>query len=103
MGAARAPISSTSEFQAPQASHRPSFFGGFWVDALAGIDIALWDLFGKLARQPVVKLLGGQRQARIPAYISGLPRATLQERVELIDIDLGRAEAAQEREHVCLH
>jgi len=59
------------------------FFGGFWVDALAGIDIALWDLFGKLARQPVVKLLGGQRQARIPAYISGLPRATLQERVEL--------------------
>jgi L-alanine-DL-glutamate epimerase-like enolase superfamily enzyme len=59
------------------------FFGGFYVDAIAGIDIALWDLFGKLVRQPVVKLLGGQRHATIPAYVSGLPRATLPERVAL--------------------
>jgi L-alanine-DL-glutamate epimerase-like enolase superfamily enzyme len=56
---------------------------GVWGDALAGIDIALWDLFGKLVGQPVVKLLGGQRLASIPAYVSGLPRATLAERVEL--------------------
>jgi L-alanine-DL-glutamate epimerase-like enolase superfamily enzyme len=59
------------------------FFGGFWVDAIAGVDIAVWDLFGKLVGQPVVKLLGGQRHGRIPAYVSGLPRATLFERVEL--------------------
>jgi L-alanine-DL-glutamate epimerase-like enolase superfamily enzyme len=59
------------------------FFGGFYVDAIAGIDIALWDLFGKLTGQPVVKLLGGQRHASIPAYVSGLPRATLAERVAL--------------------
>jgi len=59
------------------------FFGGFWVDAIAGVDIAVWDLFGKLAGQPVVKLLGGQRHTRIPAYVSGLPRATLAERVAL--------------------
>jgi L-alanine-DL-glutamate epimerase-like enolase superfamily enzyme len=58
-------------------------FGGFWVDAIAGIDIAIWDLFGKLVGQPVVKLLGGQRHQRIPAYVSGLPRATLAERVDL--------------------
>ncbi|HVF64724.1 MAG TPA: mandelate racemase/muconate lactonizing enzyme family protein [Casimicrobiaceae bacterium] len=57
--------------------------GGFWVDAIAGVDIATWDLFGKLVEQPVVKLLGGQRHERIPAYVSGLPRATLAERVEL--------------------
>ena len=56
---------------------------GVWGDALAGIDIALWDLFGKLVGQPVVKLLGGQRLASIPAYVSGLPCATLAERVEL--------------------
>lgn len=59
------------------------FFGGFYVDAVAGIDIALWDLFGKLTGQPVVKLLGGQRQSSIPAYVSGLPRATLAERTVL--------------------
>jgi len=59
------------------------FFGGFFVDAIAGVDIAVWDLFGKLLGQPVVKLLGGQRQERIPAYVSGLPRATLAERLAL--------------------
>ena len=59
------------------------FFGGFYVDAIAGIDIAIWDLFGKLLGQPVVKLLGGQRMERIPAYVSGLPRSTLDERLEL--------------------
>ncbi len=59
------------------------FFGGFYVDAIAGVDIAIWDLFGKLVGQPVVKLLGGQRMATIPAYVSGLPRATLAERLAL--------------------
>jgi galactonate dehydratase len=59
------------------------FFGGFYVDAIAGLDIALWDLFGKLLGQPVVKLLGGQRQTRIPAYVSGLPGATAQDRLAL--------------------
>ena len=59
------------------------FFGGFWVDAIAGVDIAVWDLFGKCLGQPLVKLLGGQRRTHIPAYVSGLPRATLAERVAL--------------------
>lgn len=59
------------------------FFGGYYVDAIAGVDIALWDLFGKLVGQPVVKLLGGQRHERIPAYASGLPRPRLEERVAL--------------------
>jgi L-alanine-DL-glutamate epimerase-like enolase superfamily enzyme len=56
------------------------FFGGFYVDALAGVDIALWDLLTGL---PVCKLLGAQRQTRIPAYVSGLPKATLEERAHL--------------------
>ncbi len=58
-------------------------WSGFYTDALAGIDIALWDLAGKLAGRPVVELLGGARRQRIPAYASGLPRATLPERVAL--------------------
>ena len=58
-------------------------FGGFYVDAIAGIDIALWDLFGRLVGQPVVKLLGGQRTASVPAYVSGFPGATLRDKVEI--------------------
>lgn len=57
------------------------FFGGYYVDAIAGVDIAVWDLFGKLLKQPVVKLLGGQRMHSIPAYVSGLPGATLDARL----------------------
>ena len=56
-------------------------FGGFYVDAIAGVDIAVWDLFGKLLGQPVVKLLGGQRRSTVPAYVSGLPGATLDDRL----------------------
>jgi galactonate dehydratase len=59
------------------------YTGGFYLDALAAIDIALWDLTGKLAGVPLVKLLGGQRHERLPAYISGLPKKTRAERADL--------------------
>jgi galactonate dehydratase len=59
------------------------FFGGFWGDALAAVDIALWDLKGKLCGQPIAQLLGGRRTDRLPAYISGLPEATIEKRVAL--------------------
>ncbi|MEJ1160553.1 mandelate racemase/muconate lactonizing enzyme family protein [Prosthecomicrobium sp. N25] len=59
------------------------FFGGFYVDALAGVDIAVWDLFGKAVGRPLASLLGGTRHPTIPAYVSGLPKATLQERCDL--------------------
>ena len=57
--------------------------GGFYHDALAAIDIALWDIVGKIVEQPLVALLGGLRHQEIPAYISGLPKATLEERCAL--------------------
>ncbi len=57
------------------------YTGGFYLDALAAVDIALWDLAGQQAGLPVAKLLGGRRHERIPAYVSGLPRPTLDERV----------------------
>ena len=41
------------------------------VIALAGIDLALWDLKGKLLGQPVYRLLGGG-QRKIRAYVGGL-------------------------------
>ena len=71
------------------------FFGGYYVDALAGVDIALWDLFGKNAR-PVRSrtLLGGRRHATLPAYVSGLPKATLKERCDLAVEWVGKGFAA---------
>lgn len=44
---------------------------GAVVSAVAGIDIALWDLAGKILGTPVYKLLGGCSHAKIPAYASG--------------------------------
>ncbi len=52
------------------------YIGGFWLDALAAVDIALWDLCGKILGQPVHKLLGGQRRKTIPAYITNIGGAT---------------------------
>lgn len=56
---------------------------GFFVDAIAGVDIALWDLKGKLLNQPVHKLLGGPYTDRLNCYVSGLPRDTDEERADL--------------------
>jgi L-alanine-DL-glutamate epimerase-like enolase superfamily enzyme len=75
---------------------------GFHVDAIAAIDIALWDLYGKQRGMPIRELLAECRaearptgacrsglgptpltavHATVPGYLSGLPAATLRERV----------------------
>lgn len=59
--------------------------GGYYVDAIAAIDIAVWDIASKLAGLPLCKMLGGQRTDRIPAYVSGLPRKSLDERVAMAE------------------
>lgn len=48
------------------------YFGGFYVDALTAIDVALWDLKGKLLSLPVVSLLGGPYRDDVPAYVSAI-------------------------------
>jgi L-alanine-DL-glutamate epimerase-like enolase superfamily enzyme len=57
--------------------------GGFHVDAIAAIDIALWDLHGKQRGVPIRDLLGPTVNTTVPGYLSGLPAATLDERVAL--------------------
>jgi L-alanine-DL-glutamate epimerase-like enolase superfamily enzyme len=42
--------------------------GGALPYAIAGIDLALWDLKGKILQQPVYKLLGGSFQKEFLAY-----------------------------------
>jgi L-alanine-DL-glutamate epimerase-like enolase superfamily enzyme len=43
--------------------------------ALSGLDIALWDILGKVANLPIYKLLGGAQCDRLPAYASLLKYA----------------------------
>ena len=45
---------------------------GIAMTAISALDIALWDLLGKSANQPVFRLLGGRTKARIPVYASRL-------------------------------
>ena len=55
------------------ASGQPHFGGGArpqMMAALAGLDIALWDLKGKVTGLPVYRLLGATRR-QVPCYASG--------------------------------
>ena len=45
---------------------------GIGMVAISAVDIALWDLLGKSAKQPVYRLLGGKTKQRIPVYASRL-------------------------------
>lgn len=62
--------------------------GGAVEHTISGIDIALWDLFGKALGQPVSRLLGGNYRDRIKPYASmlfeepGLLREKLAQQVE---------------------
>lgn len=57
--------------------HQHTFWqgrGGAITHAISGIDIALWDLLGKAAGQPVGRLLGGRYRERVRPYASLLMR-----------------------------
>lgn len=43
-------------------------FAGAEARAISAIDVALWDIAGKIAQQPVYNLLGGACRDRIPTY-----------------------------------
>ena len=47
--------------------------GAAWI-AIAGLDIALWDLKGKLLNQPIYELLGGKVRDSVPVYASSMKR-----------------------------
>jgi L-alanine-DL-glutamate epimerase-like enolase superfamily enzyme len=42
------------------------------IHAISGIDLALWDIRGKVLRKPVYELLGGAYRREVPAYASVL-------------------------------
>jgi len=45
---------------------------GFMIEAISGVDIALWDIMGKALNQPVSRLLGGRYHEKLEAYASSV-------------------------------
>jgi len=53
--------------------HQNTFWlgrGGSITHAISGIDIALWDLFGKITKQPIGRFLGGRLREKVMPYAS---------------------------------
>ena len=50
---------------------------GFYLEAIAGVDIALWDLAGQAAGAPISTLLGGKMRESVRVYASGIPSLPL--------------------------
>ncbi len=70
-----------SEFLWQHMYRKTMAFGrkGVALVAISALDIAIWDLMGKSAKQPVFRLLGGRTKAKIPVYASRLYSVPLDE------------------------
>lgn len=70
-----------SEFLWQHMYRKTMAFGrkGVALVAISALDIAIWDLMGKSAKQPVFRLLGGRTKAKIPVYASRLYSIPLEE------------------------
>jgi L-alanine-DL-glutamate epimerase-like enolase superfamily enzyme len=82
---------SSAEFA--MAEGQPHFGGGVapqLMAAIAGVDIALWDLKGKLAGQPLHRLLGSRRR-ELPVYASGGYYAQGRDEIEAITEEVSAA------------
>ena len=67
------------------------YSSGYWLDALAAIDIAVWDAIGRREGLPVAAMLAEKPRSEFDVYLSGVRRATLEERVDHVNkwIDTG--------------
>jgi L-alanine-DL-glutamate epimerase-like enolase superfamily enzyme len=79
--------------------------GGMLIEAIAGADIALWDIAGKVANLPVHRLLGSMGRTHVDAYASSInwyddaqaeaeTRAALALGFKQIKVKIGRPVAA---------
>lgn len=63
--------------------------GGFMLDAIAGVDLALWDLGAQIAGLPLREFIGGAGVRRqMPAYVSGVPGADREAKLAFVDAHL---------------
>ncbi len=55
-----------------RGGHKEFGTRGIGVVALSGVDIALWDILGKVRGVPVYRLLGGKCRDKVPVYATAL-------------------------------
>lgn len=55
--------------------------GSYYLDAIAMVDIAVWDALARRAGLPLARLLADSPRAVIPAYLSGIRRPTREDRI----------------------
>ncbi len=82
LDAARQQVLGKDPFDIEQLAGPLRYYLGGNARAVASIEIALWDLVGKTAGQPVYKLWGAQKD-RVPAYASMIQLSTPEERVRM--------------------
>ena len=63
---------------------------GLTMHAIGGLDLALWDLRGKIEGKPVHALIGGAKRDRVPAYGTIYPMARTPEEVRA-QVEAGQA------------
>ena len=55
-----------------RGGHKEFGTRGIGVVALSGLDVALWDIIGKVRGMPLFQLLGGKRRDKVPVYATAL-------------------------------
>lgn len=70
--------------------HHTSYCGrrGIVMHAISGVDIALWDLLGKVEKKSVSELLGQKQHEKLPAYTTVYP---LGNSIEQLHVNLDNA------------
>ncbi|MGH3750860.1 MAG: L-rhamnonate dehydratase, partial [Micromonosporaceae bacterium] len=56
---------------------------GLAINAISGVDLALWDLLGKVRGEPVCAMLGGPAHQELPCYATG-PRPDLAQQMGFV-------------------
>jgi galactonate dehydratase len=97
-----APLLVTSDIASPPTVRQMLYdamrvrghFGGFYIDAVSAIDIALWDIEGKKAGAPLHRLFGDASRTSLPLYISGLTGTTPAEQLDSLEQHLKNGASA---------
>jgi L-alanine-DL-glutamate epimerase-like enolase superfamily enzyme len=69
---------------------------GFYLEAISGVDIALWDILGQSYRQPIAKLLGGTFRDSVRVYASGMPTLPREASEEELEQFVAEAESLRQ-------
>ena len=98
--------------------------GGMMIEAIAGVDIALWDVVGRALGQPVHRLLGGVGRREVDCYASSVnwaDTATMQAQARQVvamgfrtvkvklgapvarAVEAGNGDIAAQRSSYCVH